>query len=85
MSMKMTKAAISALALMLAGGGLAANAQAIPGAVAPAKISMFSTENIARQGHFYVGGHYVGEPGKETMDGAMYVDCLLYTSDAADE
>jgi pimeloyl-ACP methyl ester carboxylesterase len=24
--------------------------------------------------HFYVGGHYVGGPGKEQMDGAMYVE-----------
>lgn len=37
-------------------------------------VPTFSTENIARQGHFYVGGHYTGEPGKETMDGAMYVE-----------
>ena len=24
--------------------------------------------------HFYVGGKYVGAPGKEYMDGAMYVE-----------
>ena len=40
----------------------------------PPPIPTFSTAGIARQGHFYVGGHYTGEPGKETMDGAMYVE-----------
>jgi len=72
MNMKMSNAVLSAL--LLAGGGFAAKAEKIPGAVAPASILTFSTANIARQGHFYVGGHYVGEPGKETMDGAMYVE-----------
>ena len=40
----------------------------------PASIPTFSTENIGRMAHFYVGGQYVGEPGKEQMDGAMYVE-----------
>ena len=44
------------------------------GAPPPAGVPTFSTADIGRQGHFYVGGHYVGEPGKETMDGAMYVE-----------
>ena len=44
------------------------------GARPPAGVPTFSTADIGRQGHFYVGGHYVGEPGKETMDGAMYVE-----------
>src|ERR1700730_4443220 len=37
-------------------------------------IPTFSTEKIGRQGHFYVGGKRVGEPGKERMRGAMYVE-----------
>src|SRR5579864_5883107 len=37
-------------------------------------VPTFSTEKIARQGHFYVGGKWVGEPGKERMRGAMYVE-----------
>jgi pimeloyl-ACP methyl ester carboxylesterase len=37
-------------------------------------VPTFSTENIGRQGHFYVGGKWVGEPGKEKMRGAMYVE-----------
>src|SRR6202163_392482 len=37
-------------------------------------IPTFSTAEIGREGHFYVGGHYVGESGNETMHGAMYVE-----------
>src|ERR1700719_4132676 len=37
-------------------------------------VPTFSTENIGRQGHFYVGGKWVGEPGKQRMRGAMYVE-----------
>jgi pimeloyl-ACP methyl ester carboxylesterase len=37
-------------------------------------VPTFSTANIARQGHFYVGGKWVGEPGHEIMRGAMYVE-----------
>src|SRR5439155_23867681 len=44
------------------------------GAMPPPAIPTFSTENLGRMAHFYVGGHYVGEPGKEVMDGAMYVE-----------
>jgi hypothetical protein len=31
---------------------------------------------IARRGYFYVGGSYVGEPGKRVMHGQMYVEVL---------
>src|SRR5262245_39167734 len=44
------------------------------GAMPPLSIPTFSTENLGRMSHFYVGGHYVGAPGKEQMDGAMYVE-----------
>ena len=37
-------------------------------------VPTFSTENIARQGHFYVGGKWAGKPGEEVMRGAMYVE-----------
>ena len=37
-------------------------------------VPTFSTANIARQGHFYVGGKWVGKPGEEEMRGAMYVE-----------
>lgn len=52
------------------GGQSRGNAGALP----PASIPTFSTENIGRMAHFYVGGKYVGEPGKEQMQGAMYVE-----------
>src|SRR6267378_1681125 len=52
------------------GGSRATTASALP----PASIPTFSTENLGRMAHFYVGGHYVGAPGKEQMDGAMYVE-----------
>jgi pimeloyl-ACP methyl ester carboxylesterase len=69
-------------------GSFGAFAQGItgasPGAIAPESvvkesIVTFSTANIARQGHFYIGGHYVADPNKPpnanlTMDGAMYVE-----------
>ena len=31
---------------------------------------------VAKRGFFYVGGHYVGEPGKEIMQGQIYVEVL---------
>ena len=37
-------------------------------------VPTLSTEKIGRQGHFYVGGKWVGEPGKQRMRGAMYVE-----------
>jgi pimeloyl-ACP methyl ester carboxylesterase len=43
-------------------------------AMPPASIPTFSTENLARQGFFYAGGKYVGDPGKETMGEAMYTE-----------
>ena len=43
----------------------------------PASIPTFSTDNLAREGFFYVGGKYVGAPGKEVMHGAMYVEVMV--------
>jgi pimeloyl-ACP methyl ester carboxylesterase len=31
---------------------------------------------VAKRGFFYVGGHYVGDPGKQTMAGQIYVEVL---------
>src|ERR1700736_4837408 len=31
---------------------------------------------VAQRGYFYVGGKYVGEPGKEIMQGQIYVEVL---------
>ena len=64
-------------AAILCAAWFAANARksaSAAGSDPSSSIISFSTANIGRQGHFYVGGHYVGTPGNETMDGAMYVE-----------
>src|SRR5467141_3271995 len=66
--------AIFTLTAVLAGGSPRASAQDAPIAIPLKSVPTFSTANIARQGHFYVGGKWVGEPGKEYMRGAMYVE-----------
>lgn len=43
----------------------------------PATIPTFPMDDIARQGFFYAGGKYVGEPGKEVMGGDAYVEVLI--------
>ena len=48
-----------------------------PSAMPPASIPTFSTDNIAREGFFFVGGEYVGDPGKEEMHGSMYVEVMV--------
>jgi pimeloyl-ACP methyl ester carboxylesterase len=75
MNKRMSLCTFVALLAVLITGTPAVRAQQnnAPGSTLAA-IPTFSTEQIGRQGHFYVGGHYVGEPGKETMDGAMYVE-----------
>ncbi len=72
--MRTSAAVLSALAAMVVTFWLATKAQDGSGAEHRSSIPTFSTADIGRQGHFYVGGHYAGEPGKETMDGAMYVE-----------
>lgn len=74
MNMRISAAIALLLGAALGGGWLGAYAQHAAGAPPLSSVPTFSTADIARQGHFYVGGHYAGEPGKETMDGAMYVE-----------
>src|ERR671919_204563 len=31
---------------------------------------------VAKRGYFYVGGKYVGEPGKDILQGQIYVEVL---------
>lgn len=45
-----------------------------PGTPPPPSIPTFSTENLARQGHFYVGGKWIEHDGSHTMRGQMYVE-----------
>jgi len=70
-------AALSALAAIFAGGWSGANAKDAAKAPPLSSIPTFPTENIGREGHFYVGGHYEGNPGKEIMFGAMYVEVMV--------
>ena len=74
MKMRKSIAVLSVLAAVLAGSWFRSNAQRGVIALPLKSVPTFSTANIGRQGHFYVGGKWAGEPGKETMDGAMYVD-----------
>src|SRR5579872_3466272 len=72
-----TRTSIAAFfALVLAGVqcGFGAKANDEKVSLPLASVPTFSTEKIGRQGHFYVGGKWVGEPGKERMRGAMYVE-----------
>lgn len=68
MSERILAAAGLAALLMGCAGGPAGTAASVPAGV-PAIES-----NVARQGYFYVGGRYVGEPGREVMIGQMYVE-----------
>jgi pimeloyl-ACP methyl ester carboxylesterase len=72
--MKISITVFLALASVLVSNLFAASANDAAASVPLASILTFSTENIGRQGHFYVGGKWVGGPGKERMRGAMYVE-----------
>src|SRR5258706_13497286 len=78
MTMRTTKAVLltAAIALLIGitVGGQTGSRAVTTSALPPASIPTFSTENIGRMAPFYVGGHYVGAPGKAQMDGAMYVE-----------
>jgi pimeloyl-ACP methyl ester carboxylesterase len=60
------------LASVLVTAATAGYAQGIPDSIPTVPL-----DNVARHGFFYAGGEYVGEPGKETMGGAMYVEVLV--------
>src|SRR6266853_1509359 len=74
MNLKKSTAILSALGAILVCGCLKADAQDAPIAIPLKTVPTFSTANIGRQGHFYVGGKWVGELGKQRMRGAMYVE-----------
>jgi pimeloyl-ACP methyl ester carboxylesterase len=63
--------------LLFALVGFQVHAQSKPSGAPPPSIHTFSTEDIASTGFFYVGGQYVGAPGKEVMDGAEYVEIMV--------
>src|ERR1700722_12379088 len=53
---------------------------AIVGAPALAEVKLpvpaVDQSAVAKRGYFYVGGHYVGDPGKHIMEGQIYVEVL---------
>lgn len=72
---RLSTAVFSALVFMLtAKSGAQQEPKDVPVVPPLTSVPTFSTANIARQGHFYVGGKWVGEPGHEVMRGAMYVE-----------
>src|SRR5258708_35972318 len=77
MKLRIAHAVQAALVVVVIGGGFGTRAQSPAGAAPPASIPTFSTEDIARTGFFYVGGHYAGGAGKEVMDGAEYVEGMV--------
>jgi pimeloyl-ACP methyl ester carboxylesterase len=77
MNLKISTAMQAALIAVLVGGWFGASAQDVSRAAPAGSIPTFSMRDIARTGFFYVGGHYVGAPGQEVMDGAEYVEVMV--------
>src|SRR4029077_5933458 len=77
MKMKIWAGVLCVLLFVLFGIWIGARAQSRAAGAPPASIHTFSTEDITSTGFFYVGGKYVGEPGKEVMDGAEYVEVMV--------
>jgi pimeloyl-ACP methyl ester carboxylesterase len=69
--------ALGVLTALVSSGAFGANSVGVDKAAPPASIPTVSAADIARIGFFYAGGHYVGEPGKEIMDGAEYVEVMV--------
>src|SRR5712671_4353833 len=74
MKPKISTAVLFALLLAAVPSGFATSPNDAKVSIPLTSVPTFSTENIGRQGHFYVGGKWVGDPGKEHMRGAMYVE-----------
>jgi len=51
---------------------------ASPARAEPPKLPVPAVDQsaVAQRGYFYVGGQYTGEPGKEIMQGQIYVEVL---------
>ena len=65
-------------ALRIAGGLLLSTLAYVPAQAEPPKLPVPAVDQsaVALRGYFYVGGKYVGEPGKEIMQGQIYVEVL---------
>lgn len=40
-------------------------------------VPSYDQSAVARRGYFYIGGSYVGDPGKKVMHGQIYVEVLI--------
>jgi len=71
-----TRSRLAALAAAAAISGCAATDMGGPsGEVAAVPVGVPAIESsVARQGYFYVGGRYVGDPERQFMVGQMYVE-----------
>jgi pimeloyl-ACP methyl ester carboxylesterase len=59
-------------------GALLSTLAFAPARAEPPKLPVPAVDQsaVAQRGYFYVGGKYVGEPGKEIMQGQIYVEVL---------
>jgi pimeloyl-ACP methyl ester carboxylesterase len=59
-------------------GSLLSTLAFMPARAEPPKLPVPAVDQsaVAQRGYFYVGGKYVGEPGKEIMQGQIYVEVL---------
>jgi pimeloyl-ACP methyl ester carboxylesterase len=59
-------------------GSLLSTLAFVPARAEPPKLPVPTVDQsaVAQRGYFYVGGKYVGEPGKEIMQGQIYVEVL---------
>ena len=59
-------------------GSLLSTLAFVPVRAEPPKLPVPAVDQsaVAQRGYFYVGGKYVGEPGKEIMQGQIYVEVL---------
>ena len=59
-------------------GSLLSTLAFVPARAEPPKLPVPAVDQsaVAQRGYFYVGGKYVGEPGKEIMQGQAYVEVV---------
>ena len=61
---------------LAAGGTIGATARQAAGPAAKT-VPAYDQSAVARRGYFYIGGSYVGDPGKRLMHGQIYVEVLI--------
>src|SRR5579864_244205 len=77
MNTKKFAAILVALAVLPIGGWFRSSAKSDVISLPLKSVPTFSTANIGRQGHFYVGGKWVGEAGKDYKDDGIHMEDML--------